>query len=161
MAHRTPPYRVGWADIGALGGNAAKEMLRTYRLGGVGPIQIVIEDRLNQTLFGPKGFDLKGARWELIDLDWDAMEMNIEKATKGVQNGFLTPNQARTMTAQPTDDKPELDEYYINGIPLSQAGQAPAKLTPAAGGDRGGRGNIAPKGPKGKQGGSSGRNGAK
>ena len=35
MGHHVPPYRIGWAEIGSLGGSAAKEMLRAYRIGAI------------------------------------------------------------------------------------------------------------------------------
>lgn len=124
MSHRTPPYRVGWADLGGLGGNAAKEMLRAYRLGGIEPIQTIMEDRLNQTLFGPQGFDLKGLRWELTNLDWDVMELNMDKATKGVTAGILTPSQGAVLLGLPPADPSDecMHEHYIgqNMIPLER-----------------------------------------
>jgi capsid portal protein len=113
MAHGVPPYRIGWAEIGSLGGSAAREMLRAYRLGVIEPIQTILEARLNQTLFGKQGLDLRG-RWRLQDLDWEETELNLEIATKGVQYGILTPNEARQVLGREIADDDALDLYYMS-----------------------------------------------
>lgn len=113
MAHQVPPYRVGWAELGSLGGSAAKEMLRAYRYGGIEPTQVILEDRLAGTLFGPDGFNLKTARWTLIDLDWDTLELDIDRAQRGVSTGIMTPNEARQMLGMDMSDNKNLDKFYM------------------------------------------------
>lgn len=113
MAHGVPPYRIGWAEIGSLGGSAAREMLRAYRLGVIEPIQTILESRLNQTLFGPNGLNLK-ARWKLEDVDWEETELNLDLATKGIQYGILTPNEARQILGREVVDDEALDQYYLS-----------------------------------------------
>jgi len=112
MAHGVPPYRIGWAELGSLGGSAAREMLRAYRVGVVEPIQTILEARLNQTLFGPQGLNIRG-QWKLEDLDWEETELNLKLATEGVQNGVLTPNEARQLLGRDAGDDDALDAYYM------------------------------------------------
>lgn len=114
MAHGVPPYRIGWAEIGSLAGNAAREMLRAYRVGVIEPIQTTLESRLNQTLFGPRGLDLRG-RWVLEDLSWEETELNLQVATAGVERGLLTPNEARQRLGLDVADDEALDQFYLSG----------------------------------------------
>lgn len=113
MAHGTPPYRIGWAIMGSLGGSAAKEMLQAYHLGRIEPAQVILEDRLNKTLFGPDGIDLKGHRWELLDLDVSQLELDLRQAHEGVTDGYLTPNEARAVVGYPRVDEPALNTFYM------------------------------------------------
>jgi len=120
MAHSVPPYRVGWALLGSLGGSAAREMLQAYRHGVVEPLQTVLEDRLNKTLFGPQGFNLQGWRWQLEDLDWEETELSLEVATKAVEVGLMTPNEARAeLGLEPAED-PALDAFYYRGQEITE-----------------------------------------
>lgn len=115
IAHQVPAYRVGWAEAGALGGNAAKEMLRAYRWGSVEPIQEAIEHRLAATLFGPLGFGLRDWRFAFKDLDWDETEFSLKLATEGAHRGILTPNEAREAIGYDRKDDPLLDQHYAFG----------------------------------------------
>jgi capsid portal protein len=119
MAHQVPPYRIGWADVGSMGGSAAsREMLRSYRIGAIEPLQSLLEDRLNQTIFGPKGFNLKTVQWRLTDADWKETELDLEIATKLVDMGIFTPNQALVTMGQDRVDDPALDQRRYKGIVL-------------------------------------------
>jgi PBSX family phage portal protein len=118
MAHAVPPYRIGWAELGGLGGNAAREMLRSYKQDAVQPLQTLLEDRLNQTLFGPKGFDLRGVRWRFAPLSWDETELNLDLAVRAVEAGILSPNEGRTVLGLSPVNDPAMDRHYRQGAPL-------------------------------------------
>jgi len=118
IVHNVPPYRVGWAELGSLGGSAAKEMLEAYQIGSVKPLQRVIEDRVKMTLFNPDkgGIDTGGYQFKLAEIDLTQMEQDLDRASRGVSGGFVTPNQAREMVGEDkVNDRPELDVYYFNG----------------------------------------------
>jgi len=120
MAHSVPPYRIGFAELGTLGGSAAREMLRAYRFGAIEPVQTIIEDRLTQTLFGQQGLQIPSSmRWVLQDVDFELVDLNLLIATRGVQNGFATPSQAgQLMGFEPTDD-PAANRLYMDGVPIT------------------------------------------
>lgn len=122
MAHSVPPYRVGWAVLGSLGGSAAQEMLQAYRHGVVEALQTVLEDRLNKTLFGQQGLDLtsKGWRWRLEDLDTQETETDLKVAVQGVDNAILTPNDARRLLGYEPGEDPALDTFYMKGQPIAE-----------------------------------------
>lgn len=121
MAHNVPPYRVGWAELGSLGGSSAREMLRAYREGSIEPWQTVIEDTLHKTIFGPKGLDLKkrGFRWQLIDLNWEEEEQEAQRVERLTRGGVLSPNDAREELELPRKPDVALDEHYVNGTRIS------------------------------------------
>jgi hypothetical protein len=135
IAHNVPPYRIGWAETGSLGGNAADEMLGAYSIGAIAPIQRVIEDRLRMTLFDPKiGIKTDEFRFKLKALELEDVKTELEIANGGVLNGYVTPNQAREMVGlEPDDTKDELNEYYVKGVKLGETPSA----KPGAGGTGG------------------------
>lgn len=137
IAHNVPPYRIGWAETGSLGGNAAQEMLGAYKFGAIEPIQTIIESRLRKTLFNPDLGGIKtGDFWfTLEDLDLDDLEREMTIVGKSVDQAIMTPNQGRKrMGMDPDEDHPELDKYYYKGQEL---GKEPAgggfEIDPATG----------------------------
>ena len=139
IAHQVPPYRVGWAETGSLGGSAADEMLGAYSIGAIKPIQRVIEDRLRTTLFDPKkGIKTDKFRLKLKELELEDVKSELALAIGGVENGFITPNQAREQLGLDTDDdKDELNEYYVKGVKLGEAPAKPGGGSPFGGGQGG------------------------
>jgi hypothetical protein len=127
IAHQTPPYRIGWAETGSLGGNAAPEMLSAYKAGAIEPNQRVIMDRLRVTLFNPKiGIKTGDFRLKLAELDLTDLAAELANTRAGVEDAWLTPNQGReAMGLDPDDKHPELDEYYFRGQKLGTPPPAP------------------------------------
>ena len=127
IVHAVPPYRIGWAETGSLGGNAAPEMLKAYKVGAVEPVQRVIEDRLRTTLFDPKiGIKTDEFRLKLAELDIVSLQEELSETTAGVSGGWMTPNQGREkMGMDPDDDKPAMNEYYFRGQKVGYKPPAP------------------------------------
>ena len=126
MAHTVPGYRIGLAEFGSLGGgsSATKEILRSYKVGAIEAAQQVIEDRLNHTLFGPSGLDVRGYRWKLQTLDWDETEMNLSIATQATDSGLLTPNEGRQTLGRERFEDPMMDIPHLNGVPVTSTEEA-------------------------------------
>lgn len=126
IAHSVPPYRVGWAELGSLGGSSAKEMLRAYRTGAIEPLQEILETKVNTDLFGEKGLGLVNYRWELVDINWDQMAEDVSSVATLIQNATITPNEGRARIKLPPGEDPLLDKFYMNGKPIEKAGAEPA-----------------------------------
>jgi capsid portal protein len=118
MAHQVPPYRVGWAELGSLGGSAAREMLRAYRAGVVEPIQTVLESRIDR-LLGEDGLNLP-ARLRFSDVDWEERELDAQVVERLVGAAVLTPNEGREWLGYSPADDPALNMFYLKGQPIGQ-----------------------------------------
>lgn len=128
IAHAVPPYRIGWAEQGSLGGSSAHEMLGAYKFGAIDPIQVVFKDRLRASLFDPEtGIDTGEFRFELQEFEFEDQKDELQYALGTVLNGLATPNQGREQLGMDPDqeNKELLDKYYFRGLPLGQAPAAP------------------------------------
>lgn len=117
VAHQVPPYRVGWAEVGSLGGNTAKEMLEAYRFGVVEPRQELVQGAVSELLedqtFAPLG--LAGFEFKFEDVDWDAFERDLQTANDGVEQGALNRDEWRKMLGFEETGLPEMQEFLVNG----------------------------------------------
>ncbi len=133
MAHKVPGYRVSRAIVGALGGAPTRDMLHTYRTGTIEPIQGILESRLNQELFGPKGIDLQNYSWRLEDLDWDESQLDLDLATSAFDHGLVTGDEGRDMIGLGATNEPSMQKFYYKGVELgAPRPAAPPFGTPAA-----------------------------
>lgn len=118
MAHNVPPYRIGWAEIGSLGGSAAKEMMRAYKVGAVETNQTIMEDRLNLTIFSENGLKIDGYKWVLEDVDWQETDLDLAFATQARAAAILTGNEARKVIGQERYNDPAMDRI-MSATPLT------------------------------------------
>lgn len=133
MAHHVPPYRIGWAELGSLGGSAAEEMLDAYNYGSIKPIQNMLEDRLRQTLFGPRGMNITTHKFTLNAVTLDEITEELQKVTQGMDNALYSPNEARQILGEePDHDMPGMDKRYLKGQPIESVGQQPMQGMPGA-----------------------------
>lgn len=132
MAHKVPGYRISKAIVGSLGGAPTREMLHAYRTGVVESSQTIMESRLNQTLFGPRGINLAGRRWALEDLDWDETELDLKIAQTLVEQGMAEPDEGREIVGLSKTGRPEMTTVYYKGVALGSR-QAGPPGAPGAG----------------------------
>jgi hypothetical protein len=130
VAHQVPPYRVGFAEVGALAGNAAKEMLGAYRFGTIEPGQETFEEILEDTIFNGElgGYDLGGWAFRFNDVDWEELERDIEAAAKAVDAGMWTPDEGREATGKEPLGTEGSGGLYYQGAPLLGNGQTVAEM---------------------------------
>jgi PBSX family phage portal protein len=90
VAHKMPPYRVGWAVVGSLGGATAAEMTQIYKESVVKPRQSRLEAVLNR-LFRDV---LQVTDWELRFQEIDVRDevRDMELAERRVRLGAWSPN---------------------------------------------------------------------
>lgn len=119
VAHRTPPYRIGWPIVGSLGGATAKEMTEIYKQSVIIPGQNILEHRINnfvlKRLFPETKLEW---RWVLNEIDLTDKLKEMEYVTKGISYMVMTPRQgiAHMGIEGPEKDgegdDPMLDKYY-------------------------------------------------
>lgn len=120
-AHGVPPYRMGIAETGSLGGSTAKESTEIYKRSIIEPRQEIIEGLINKFILG-KGSDLymkiKDYKWELAEIDTSDEAHDIDSIAKIFALGGMTPNQVIRYFADrfglEESEDPSMDCHYIN-----------------------------------------------
>ncbi len=105
-AHGVPPYRVGIAKEGSLGGNTAYESTKIYKASVVEPLQEIFEGLINEQIIR-QGLGIKGWSFKFADLDVEDRNAAVERDQKLFAMGALTPNQLR--------ERHGLGEPYLGG----------------------------------------------
>lgn len=116
IAYSMPPERIGIRVVGKLGGNVAEEATKVYVQSVVEPLQLDLEQIINEYLLQSEIYEFK---FDDIDLrDYDAL---IERLIKQIRSGIRTPNEARNeLGLKPYADG---DRFYIESS-LIEIGEA-------------------------------------
>lgn len=120
VAHRVPPYRIGWAMTGSLGQTTAKEMNEMYKRSIIEPGQEILEHRLNNQLFRVFAEILGGLDWyfKLNEIDTADREADMQYAADGYEKRILTRNESRKVVGyEPVADG---DTFFESGTAASQ-----------------------------------------
>lgn len=106
IAYSMPPERIGIRIVGKLGGNVAREATETYVQGVVEPLQLDLEDIINEKLLQSEVYELK---FKNIDLrDHDAL---VTRLVSEIGSGMKMPNEARNELG--LKPYPEGDKFYV------------------------------------------------
>jgi len=119
IAYSMPPERVGVKVTGPLGGESTKETMEVYIQGVVEPVQLDFEEIINSKLLNSEIYRLK-----FNDIDLKNYAAMVDRMTKAVGFGLLTPNEGRNELGK----KPyiEGDKFYIQSS-LVEAGESDAE----------------------------------
>lgn len=126
-AHGVPPYRLGIAEEGSLGGSIAKESTVIYKSSIVNPRQEVLEALINQHLIrADTGFNTTAYSFKFREIDTSDEEHDIGMAQKLFNMGALRIRDVIRIFGQrfSLEDEPDntlLDNRYINGQPVVEA----------------------------------------
>lgn len=129
-AHGVPPYRIGLAINGSLGGSTSVESGNIYNTSIIQPIKKKNEDIVNQILVDEYnriyGEHLTYLDWvfKIEDIDKRDYLKDLQSASMLFNMGAMTPRQiceslGKQIGAVADPDNPYLDEYFIHGTPLS------------------------------------------
>jgi capsid portal protein len=119
VCYKMPPYRIGIAELGSLGGSTAVEMTRIYAASIIQPLKrqtarMITKKVIEQGLAG-EGFEFE---WGELDIrDYDAM---VKRFHILVSIGAMTPNEARVeLGKKPYDGG---DQHYVqsNYVPVGE-----------------------------------------
>ena len=92
-AHGVPPYRIGIAETGSLGGSTARESTEVYKMSVVEPRQQVIQDLLNRWVVRPLG--ITDFMLELAEIDTRDEEHEMNLTIMLTQAGAMTKTELR------------------------------------------------------------------
>jgi PBSX family phage portal protein len=93
IAHRMPPYRIGWPITGSLGGSSAKEMNVMYKTGVVNPEQAILQARM--TKFFKVEFGVEKHTFDLTELDITDAQEDMTFAVQGIKGVVHTIDEGR------------------------------------------------------------------
>ena len=120
LAHSMPPYRLGKAVVGKLGGTNVREATSIYKQSVVEPLQELLENIINYCLI-EQGLDCHSYEFKFTDLDIRDVDAEVDRYMKLIEHACLTPNQARNFLDL-GEPYPGGDVYYIskNLIPVGE-----------------------------------------
>ena len=127
-AHGVPPYRIGLAINGSLGGNTSVESGNIYNTSIIQPIKKKNEDLVNGILQNEYSriYGEEPLNWlfKIEDIDKRDYLKDLQSANMLFNMGAMTPRQICESLGKPIGaiadpDNPYLDEYFIHGTPLS------------------------------------------
>jgi len=132
-AHGVPPYRLGIAETGSLGGSTAEESTEIYKNSIINPRQELLEVLINQhIIWSETGFNTKDWAFKFREIDTKDEEHDMSMAEKLFDMAALRPIDiiryfgARFgVNAQDINEKdePELFKRYLRGTPINEQGQ--------------------------------------
>lgn len=121
-AHGVPPYRLGIAETGSLGGNTAKESTEIYKRSVIEPRQEMLESMINKHILW-EGFEAFDWEFKFAEIDTQDEKHDMDMATELFRNAAMTPNQlihyfGERFGLEPVDH-PAMDAHYLNGMPIT------------------------------------------
>ena len=129
-AHGVPPYRIGLAINGSLGGSTSVESGNIYNTSIIQPIKKKNEDIINEILVNEynrtHSTSENQLNWlfKIDEIDTRDYFRDLQSANMLFNMGAMTPRQiAESLGGQvgaiADPDNPYLDEYFIHGTPIS------------------------------------------
>jgi len=119
LAHSMPPYRLGRAVVGNLGGSNSREATVVYKQSVVEPLQEYLENIVN-SLFIEKGLDCFSYTFKFNDLDVRDLDAEVTRYNSLIEHGVMTSNEAREKLNL-GESYPEGDKFYVSNT-LGEAG---------------------------------------
>lgn len=121
-AHGVPPYRMGIAETGSLGGSTAQESTEIYKRSVIEPRQEMLESMINKYILW-EGFEAFDWEFKFAEIDTQDEKHDMDMATELFRNAAMTPNQlihyfGERFGLEPVDH-PAMDAHYLNGMPIT------------------------------------------
>jgi len=126
VAYRMPPYRIGMAELGALGQNVAKEMTEIYNQSIVGPLKNDIGDLITRTIL-KQGLEIDKYKFELIPLDIRDLERLTIIWDRLFKLAVINADWIRSQMGEDEREDGMGGEYYISSALLPVTGETVEK----------------------------------
>ena len=111
LAFSMPPYRLGKAVVGRLGGTNTREATSIYKQSVIEPLQELLENIINQLII-ENGLDCHSYIFKFNDIDVRDLDAEVERYYKLIGCGVLTPNQVINLLGI-GEDYPDGDKHYM------------------------------------------------
>jgi PBSX family phage portal protein len=122
VAHGVPPYRIGIAETGNLGGSTAEDSTGVYKDSVLAPRKQKLASVITNKII-KDGFGFEDWSFWFEDLDTDDEIHDKDIATFMFQHGSMTPNDVirnfgDRFGIAPVENVPGMDMHYLNWTPL-------------------------------------------
>lgn len=122
-AHGVPPYRLGLAITGSLGGNVATESSSIYNISVIQPLKNENENLINTLI--RKELEITDWKFSINEIDKRDTDKDLDRASKLFDMGAITPRELIEYFGKPFGAVADeydtmLDEHFVHGNPLSQ-----------------------------------------
>lgn len=118
-SYKMPPYRIGIAEVGSLGGGVAEEMTKIYGNSIVAPLKKTSGNTVTKKIMR-QGLGAKTYRFEWNPLDTRDLDALTKRLQAQVGMGAITPSMAAVELGRPAYDAG--DQYFVqsNYIPIGE-----------------------------------------
>jgi len=123
VAYRMPPYRIGIAEAGSLGGSIAEEATEIYNQSIIEPLKKDWSDLITRTIL-KKGLGITKYRFELQSLDLRNLEQLTIIWDRLFKLACINPNWIRGKIGEEPRDDGLGDEYYLSSSLAPVGGDA-------------------------------------
>ena len=111
LDYSMPPYRIGVAEIGALGGTTTQEASKNYAQGVIAPLEEVVERLVTKKLF-MEGLKAESYLFRLNEIDLRDLDAEAARDTIYFGLGARTSNQI--LKRQGKESYPEGNQYFVS-----------------------------------------------
>ena len=118
-SYKMPPYRIGIAEVGSLGGGVAEEMTKIYGNSIVSPLKKTTGNTITKKIIR-EGLGFKRYRFEWNPLDTRDMDALTKRLQTQVSIGAITPSMAAVEVGRPAYE--EGNQYFVaaNYVPIGE-----------------------------------------
>lgn len=111
VCYKMPPYRIGVAEVGALGGNFADRSSQIYGQSVITPLEQVVERLVTKKLF-EEGLKAENYNFQLNELNLEDLDASAARDNIYFGIGALTSNQV--LKRQGKESYPEGNQYFVS-----------------------------------------------
>jgi len=122
-AYKMPPYRIGIAEVGSLGGSTAATADKIYVQGIVEPLQAEMSRTITTKIMW-QGLEAEAYRFQFNKIDTRDWAALVQRWERLFGMGAITPGWIAQQLGLDTKDMEHADEYFINSrfAPVEEAG---------------------------------------
>ena len=122
-AYKMPPYRIGIAETGKLGGSTAPESTKIYNQSVIRTLQKMVSDILNNDII-KDGLQIETCIVKFKEIDTRDMDALVKRWKELLGIAVITPGWIAEQMGLDTKDMPHAKEYYIANtfVPILEAG---------------------------------------
>lgn len=119
VVYKMPPYRIGVAEVGALGGSTAGESTKIYAQSVITPLEEVVEYLVTKKLF-QEGLKADSYEFQLNELN--LQDLDAEAARDAIYFGIGARTSNQILKSHGKEGYPEGNQYFVSStfVPVGE-----------------------------------------